>query len=258
MAHQYPRMRARNIFHHCRAPFITARFALHCRYADDPLATFSSYMVTENGVADSTDILRPAFITEHLAAIAAAIAVGIDVTAYIHWTISDNWEWADGYCPKFGLYAVDRSSDDLKRKARPSANLYAEISRSHKVTSEQREAAWAQVVAHRGESRPFCRSTDGKEGLDEPRLRPFSSSADWRFLNEKRAAAHLDTGGIFLRTDGVPAATRAASVASHGPPIWGLVAGAVLAVASGLATANALGRRRGRRDVGEVATPPLV
>ena len=46
------------------------------RYADDPEATFSSFMVTENGVADSTDVLRPAFITEHLAAIAAAIHSG--------------------------------------------------------------------------------------------------------------------------------------------------------------------------------------
>src|SRR6056297_1414163 len=104
------------------------------RYANDPAATFSSFMVTENGVADSTDVLRPAFITEHLAAIAAAIAAGIDVTGYIHWTISDNWEWADGYCPKFGLYAVDRDSDDLARTARPSALLYGEISRAKAVS----------------------------------------------------------------------------------------------------------------------------
>jgi cobalamin biosynthesis Mg chelatase CobN len=49
------------------------------------------------------------------------------VSGYIHWTITDNWEWADGYCPKFGLYSVDRESDTLKRTARPSAKLYAQV-----------------------------------------------------------------------------------------------------------------------------------
>lgn len=218
-------------------------------------------MVTENGVADTTDVLRPAFITEHLAAIAAAIAAGIEVTGYIHWTISDNWEWADGYCPKFGLYAVDRDSDDLARTARPSAVLYGEISRAKAVSSAQREAAWAQVVAHRGEARPFCRSTDGKEGLDMPRLRPFSSSADWRFLKEKRASAHLDTGGLFLRAEGaMPGAALAGVVRAPGPPAWGLVMGAALAAGAGLATASVLGRRRGRRHLADTAArgAPLV
>merc|ERR1719424_2777392 len=64
----------------------------HERYVNKPGATWKRFMVTENGVADATDVLRPAFITEHLAAIAAAVSKGIDVFGYIHWTISDNWE----------------------------------------------------------------------------------------------------------------------------------------------------------------------
>lgn len=184
----------------------------HERYASDAEATFSSYMVTENGVADSTDVLRPAFITEHLAAIAAAVAAGIPVSGYIHWTISDNWEWADGYCPKFGMYAVDRTSPQLTRTARPSAKLFATIARSGAVSKRQREEAWALVLKHRGEPRPFCRSTDGKEGLDMPRTRPFSSSADWRFREEKIASSHLNTGGLFLQRE-LPAAHLAAPAA---------------------------------------------
>lgn len=45
---------------------------------------------------------------------------------YCFWTISDNWEWADGYGPKFGLVAVDRHND-LARHPRPSYDLYTEV-----------------------------------------------------------------------------------------------------------------------------------
>jgi len=41
-----------------------------------------------------------------------------------------------------------------------------QISAAHAVSSEQRRHAWELVVKHRGESRPFCRSTDGKEGCE--------------------------------------------------------------------------------------------
>jgi hypothetical protein len=65
--------------------------AFHDRYKQDPEAKWTSYMVTENGIADSTDVLRPLYITEHLAAIAAARRDGINVTAYIHWTVLSPW-----------------------------------------------------------------------------------------------------------------------------------------------------------------------
>lgn len=45
---------------------------------------------------------------------------------YLFWTISDNWEWADGYGPKFGLVAVDRAHD-LARKPRPSYHLFTNV-----------------------------------------------------------------------------------------------------------------------------------
>lgn len=45
---------------------------------------------------------------------------------YIFWTISDNWEWADGYGPKFGLVAVDRANN-LARTLRPSYHLFSKV-----------------------------------------------------------------------------------------------------------------------------------
>lgn len=45
---------------------------------------------------------------------------------YLFWTTSDNWEWADGYGPKFGLVAVDRANN-LARKPRPSYYLFAKV-----------------------------------------------------------------------------------------------------------------------------------
>lgn len=45
---------------------------------------------------------------------------------YLFWTISDNWEWADGYGPKFGLVAVDRANS-LARIPRPSYHLFTKV-----------------------------------------------------------------------------------------------------------------------------------
>jgi len=154
----------------------------HNRYNDDSAAKFTSYIVTENGISDSTDILRPSYIIEHLLAIREAQRSGVPVEGYVHWTISDNWEWADGYCPKFGLVAVDRSAPDLARTKRNSYKLFSDIARTKVVTVDQRDTAWELVrnaALHR-EARPFCRAPDGKTGLDESMPRPFSQ-ADWRF-----------------------------------------------------------------------------
>lgn len=51
---------------------------------------------------------------------------GVPVLGYLFWTISDNWEWADGYGPKFGLVAVDRANN-LARVPRPSYHLFSKV-----------------------------------------------------------------------------------------------------------------------------------
>jgi len=98
-------------------------------------------LVTENGVADTDDELRPAFITDHLNAVLDAVDDGADVRGYLHWTAWDNWEWAEGFTQRFGLIAVNRETQE--RLPKPSAALYAEICRAHAVPS----AAAAQGAA---------------------------------------------------------------------------------------------------------------
>lgn len=81
--------------------------------------------ITENGVADARDTLRAEFIKEHLLWIHKAIAEGVDVRGYLHWSLMDNFEWSEGFWPRFGLVEIDRKT--LARNIRQSAYAYAEI-----------------------------------------------------------------------------------------------------------------------------------
>ncbi|KAL3380103.1 hypothetical protein AABB24_000631 [Solanum stoloniferum] len=144
------------------------------------------FIITENGVSDGTDLIRQPYLLEHLLATYAAMMMGVCVLGYLFWTISDNWEWADGYGPKFGLVAVDRAND-LARIPRPSYNLFSKVVESGKITREDREQVWGelQTAAKEGKRRPFYRSVNKyglmyAGGLDEPIWRPYIKR-DWRF-----------------------------------------------------------------------------
>lgn len=88
--------------------------------------------IMENGLADARDKYRPDFIRQHLAWTYAAIAEGVDVRGYFYWSLLDNFEWDKGWDPKFGLYEVDLET--MERKARPSAEVYAEICRNNQIS----------------------------------------------------------------------------------------------------------------------------
>ena len=83
--------------------------------------------VTENGIADARDEKRGRFIVDHLAELGRAIADGVDVRGYFHWSLLDNFEWAEGYEPRFGLVGVDYATG--ARRVRESARVYARIAR---------------------------------------------------------------------------------------------------------------------------------
>jgi beta-glucosidase len=81
-------------------------------------------MVTENGLADSQDAHRRWWLEETIIAMERALSEGVEVIGYQHWSLLDNFEWAYGWWPRFGLIAVNRST--MKRTIRPSAEFYAQ------------------------------------------------------------------------------------------------------------------------------------
>jgi len=87
--------------------------------------------VTENGLFDNDDRARPAFIHEHVQAVHAAIERGVDVRGYFHWSLVDNFEWAEGWSTRFGLLELERQTG--ARRLRSSAGTYASICRANAV-----------------------------------------------------------------------------------------------------------------------------
>ncbi len=81
--------------------------------------------VTENGIADSRDVLREKFIKDHVAWIKRATEEGADVRGYFYWSLLDNFEWDKGFWPRFGLVEIDYKT--MKREIRRSAFVYKEI-----------------------------------------------------------------------------------------------------------------------------------
>jgi beta-glucosidase len=85
-------------------------------------------LVTENGIATRNDELRRAFLREHAVILNHCRAAGMPIEGYFHWSLLDNFEWLDGFRPRFGLFEVDYAT--WARKRRASADLFASLGRS--------------------------------------------------------------------------------------------------------------------------------
>lgn len=87
--------------------------------------------ITENGIPAVDDSKRLAYLRDHLAQIHKAISDGADIRGYLHWSLLDNFEWAEGLTPRFGLIAMDYETQ--KRTPRPSAKAYARAATENKL-----------------------------------------------------------------------------------------------------------------------------
>jgi beta-glucosidase len=85
----------------------------------------SRLYVTENGLATENDSERIEYVRRALEGVLRALDDGIDIAGYSYWSLLDNFEWAFGYVPKFGLVSVDRKSFD--RTPKDSARWFANI-----------------------------------------------------------------------------------------------------------------------------------
>lgn len=95
-------------------------------------------MVTENGVPvpDGLDFdgrvrdeRRIRYLADHLVQVHRAIEAGVPITGYFHWSLMDNFEWALGYNPRFGLVYVDFRTQ--QRTIKDSGNWYAKVIRDN-------------------------------------------------------------------------------------------------------------------------------
>jgi beta-glucosidase len=96
--------------------------------------------ITENGcsatdqpAADGAvdDIDRVMFLRSYLTQLQRATAEGVPVRGYFHWSLMDNFEWADGYGTRFGLLHVDYATQ--KRTPKLSASFYREVIARNRV-----------------------------------------------------------------------------------------------------------------------------
>ena len=116
-----------------RSIYWTVRF-LHERYK-------LPIMITENGMSnldsvneqgEVADDIRIGYIDEYLQNLKRAISEGIPVLGYQHWSLMDNFEWAEGYDPRFGLIHVDFRTG--KHTIKKSAYHYKSIIESNGAT----------------------------------------------------------------------------------------------------------------------------
>ena len=95
-------------------------------------------VITENGLSVTDNISldgrvhdpqRIDFLQRYLLALQRAVRDGIDVRGYFHWSIMDNFEWAEGYKHRFGLVHIDYETQ--KRTIKESARWYREVIRTN-------------------------------------------------------------------------------------------------------------------------------
>jgi len=91
-------------------------------------------IITENGVEDFDDHLRPRYLVQHLHQVWRTVNFNWPVKGYFHWSLVDNFEWERGWTQRFGLWGLDL--DTQKRIRRPSVDLYAEICKENGISSE--------------------------------------------------------------------------------------------------------------------------
>jgi beta-glucosidase/6-phospho-beta-glucosidase/beta-galactosidase len=95
------------------------------RWPDLPL------VVTESGIATEVGARRAEAVVRALEWIARARDEGVDVRGYYHWSLFDNFEWALGFTPRFGLYRVDYAT--YAREPTEAATVLGDIAREREI-----------------------------------------------------------------------------------------------------------------------------
>ncbi|MGH9273368.1 MAG: family 1 glycosylhydrolase [Acidimicrobiales bacterium] len=86
-------------------------------------------VVTENGIGTDDDAQRLAYVRAALEGVLRCLADGIDVRGYTYWSLLDNFEWAFGYGPRFGIVDCDRTT--FARTPKDSARWLGRVAQAN-------------------------------------------------------------------------------------------------------------------------------
>jgi len=100
-------------------------------------------IITENGVEDSKDEMRPRYLAQHIQQVWRAVNFNWRVKGYFHWSLVDNFEWERGWTQRFGLWELDVETQ--KRRKRKSAEFYEEICKTNSLSSDMVETYCPEV-----------------------------------------------------------------------------------------------------------------
>ncbi|MCC6147957.1 MAG: glycoside hydrolase family 1 protein [Anaerolineaceae bacterium] len=102
-------------------------------------------VITENGVEDAQDTLRPRYLLQHVHQVWRALNNSWPIKGYFHWSLIDNFEWERGWGQRFGLWGLDRET--RARIHRKSVDLYAAICKENGISSEMTEKYAPEVFS---------------------------------------------------------------------------------------------------------------
>jgi len=88
-------------------------------------------MITECGIATESEHVRQRHMMKVLKEVSHAIGAGANMIGFMYWSFMDNFEWADGFTPRFGLVEIDYKTQ--KRIPRNSAWLYKKIIQENQI-----------------------------------------------------------------------------------------------------------------------------
>jgi len=116
-------------FYHKQLKMVPMNFYLEEMYPEGLISNIERLMdkpvhITENGCSCDDDRFRITYMALHLSALHEAIARGVDVRAFLYWSLMDNYEWGS-FVPRFGLVKVD--FETFERTVKPSACFFRDV-----------------------------------------------------------------------------------------------------------------------------------
>ena len=100
--------------------------------------------ITENGVEDSKDALRPRYLAQHIHQLWHYVNFNSAIKGYYHWSLIDNFEWERGWSQRFGLWGLDIATQ--QRTKRRSADFYREICSQNGLNTAMLQSYCPEVI----------------------------------------------------------------------------------------------------------------